>query len=162
MPSSPDHDDRWLLDRMAEAVAALDPMPPRVLDAARGAFDQRDPAVSQVAELHTDSALDPPVGLRDAHGHDLAPRYLVFRRAGLSLRVEVTARSGRRDLVGEVTPWEGTGPLRVCWPGGQCDGTVHAAHAGGGFVVRDIPAGPVRLVFPGAAEAVVATSWICL
>lgn len=160
MPASPDHEDHWLSERIADAVAALDSAPPEVLSAARSAYDLREPAEAvRIAELREDSAVQPSTGMRGPSGFAEEPRYLEFGGAGLAVRVEVTAREDRRDLLGEVAPAEGVTAVLVRWPQGRSGQPVHSA---GGFAARDVPAGPVSLVLYGPAAAPVVTDWLCL
>jgi len=143
-------------DDLRRVVAAVDPVPGPVLDAARVAFTWRT-VDEELAALVADSAatLGLTAGVRSAPG---GPRLLTFEAPSLAIEVEVDEEGGRR-LLGQLVPPQ-PGEVEVLTP----DGAVVAVIADplGRFLAEDVPAGPLRLVVTGPGGLRVATSWTTL
>jgi hypothetical protein len=121
----------------------MDPIPPLLDDAARGAFAWRT-VDEELAELMRDSAeafSEEEAGLlvRGAHG----PRQLSFESPRLGIELEVTATGPRsRRLEGQLLPPE-TATVTVERPGE--DGVSVQADDLGRFVLDGMRAGVVRV-----------------
>jgi hypothetical protein len=159
-----DQDDREdLMAALRDAAARHDPVPDRVVQAARAALTWRT-VDAELAELVDDSALTAG-GVRSASGG----RLLTFDAPACGLVVEVTSTGDRRRLVGELTT-----PGRAHVAVTPARGPEHHEHTEdavgtttderGRFVLDDVPPGVVRLVVARseASPAQVVTSWVSL
>ncbi|GLU48075.1 hypothetical protein [Nocardiopsis ansamitocini] len=115
--------------------------PERVLAAARAAYRMRRPGI-RVAELISDSAENPPNGLRHPIGRTAGPRMLSFGVPGLLLRILVEVRGEGHDLSGQLDP-AGRATVELRWADLR---TEHAIGPDGAFVLRVPGPGPVSLV----------------
>lgn len=143
------NDDR-LQSILAEALAASDPMPGWLLQAAKEAFVWRT-IDAELAELVFDSQRD----LAGVRSEDTATRQVTFRSPGVEIEVMLLAEGGRR-LVGQlVPPQSATVELRH----GE---TVRegATDPLGRFSFSDVPAGPIQLAIATAQGGHVVTDWM--
>lgn len=152
-------DDETLMNELRDAVAVIDPVPGRFVDAGRASYGWRT-IDAELAELEADSALAGPAGVRS--GPD--QRLLTFRSPTVAVELEVTGHADRRDLVGQLVPTRGGAPahggtVEVRWPGGQ---SLARTDLVGNFVAKDIPAGPVSVLCRFGDAAPVTTSWVSL
>ena len=148
-------DDEMLLGRIAEAFAAVDPVPAWVRDAALAAFAARLPNVT-LAELSADSAEGVPVGagVRGPHG----PRLLVFTGPDVTVEIEATGEGAEREIAGRLVP-PTPADIAVRHPRGE---VAAQADRAGHFVVPGVPAGPISMVFVLADASSIVTSWVRL
>jgi hypothetical protein len=148
-------DDTPLLDGLRRVVELADPVPERVLAAARGSLTWRT-VDAELAELAYDSMLEArgEALVRNAETH----RALTFEAPGLSVELEVGASGAERRLVGQLVPPQ-PAAIEIRHPGG----TIAAdADDLGRFSADAIPAGPVSLVCRRAGGGAVATDWLVL
>jgi hypothetical protein len=153
-------DDDDLVQALARAIQASEPVPAEVLDAAKASFTWRT-IEAELAELTFDSVSDADelVGVRGPGG----PRALTFEHDDVVVEVEVTEDAGRRTLVGHVTPAavdsmelhqaSGTEPVRL------------EADSFGRFRIPGVAAGPFRLLCrfgQGASSPVMLTPWVTI
>jgi hypothetical protein len=148
-----DHDDDILLDELRALAQVHDPVPERVLAAARGSYTWRT-IDAELAALVYDSALDAEAlaAVRSAE----TVRLLTFETDELAIELEVTAVDGRRRLQGQLVP---PGP-----------GSVELRHGGGtleleadevGRFAAEVDAGPISLRCRRERDrAVVETEWV--
>src|SRR5437016_4164158 len=106
--------DDLLIDELRSVVAGLDPVPDRVLAAARGSFTWRTIDV-ELAALAYDSVMDEE-RLALVRSGDEA-RLLTFETQELSVELEVTVVGRQRHIVGQLVP--------------PSAGVVELRHAGG-------------------------------
>jgi hypothetical protein len=146
-------DDLSLLARLREAYAELDPLPPDVLGAARGALAWRTND-AELAELATDSLTESSV-IRSA-----GPRLVSFEAESLTVQIEVSCTGGNRRLVGQLAP---PGPARVSVRSARGEHTVEVDDLGR-FTAEGIAPGPVSLLcrLPDSACRPIMTSWIAI
>jgi hypothetical protein len=136
----PDGEEAALLERLRALVESVDPVPPRVQEAARAAYTWRT-IDAELMELARDSALDrseEPAQVRSAGG----ARLLGFDAGALSIELEVTTGPRLRlQLVGQLVP---SGPAEIAVE--HREGTARTeSDAFGRFLVEDVSPGPVRL-----------------
>jgi hypothetical protein len=153
------HDgDGALIDELRRVVELVDPVPARVLDAARASFTWRT-IDAELAELAYDSMLEASrEALVRASG---AGRVLTFDSPGVSVELEVTSVGSTRRLLGQLVPPQ-PAAIEIRHPAGMV--TVDA-DALGRFSADGIPAGPVSLVCrltDGAPPKTIATDWLVL
>lgn len=141
--------DDELMAMLEDALAPEQAVPPDALAAARSAYNWRLPE-DRVADLLFDSADYPvPAGVR---GSTAGPRQISYQSDDLLIECEV----GAGVLVGQLLP-----PTQL---------TLELVTAGGGrrrvdvddrgrFVVRPLPAGPIRL-HCGQEQNDVFTPWL--
>lgn len=141
-----------LLDRLGRVLHRVDPVPDLVYEMGRAALRTRR-LDEELAELVRDSAAEPAAlsGVRGA-GED---RLLCFESPRVEVSVEVTARDGRRMLLGHVIGAD-AGP--VVLESALGDRTAYA-DSSGFFALDDVPAAPFRLRLTADGTAVV-TSWV--
>lgn len=147
-------DDELLLELLAAALQASDPVPDHVLAGARGAVAWR--TIDQdLADLVFDSATE-PTGVRDRS----SSRQLTFRTDDLEIEVMLVDPVGRR-LVGQLVPPRATD---VSLESTSADGPVtQHADAHGRFTFDGVVPGPVRLAVSGVDGAPdVLTDWVVL
>jgi len=142
--------DDLLSDRLRAIGATADPVPQLVLDSARAAFALRDLDAS-LAELVRDSAESSLAAVR-GDGED---RLLSFESGDVTVEMQVSETGVRRDVVAHVSGAT------------LADATLDTLGASralptddGVLVVRDLPAGPLRLRLTTTAGAAIATSWV--
>ena len=141
-------DDR-LLQELASALDATDPVPERFIEAAKESFTWRTIDI-ELAELVFDSAEAELVGVRGAD----ATRQVTFQAPGFEIEVAIIS-DGTRRLVGQVVPaHEGTVELHF----GE-EKIVTAADSLGRFSFEDVPLGPISLRLELADGAIVQTAW---
>lgn len=138
--------DDMLLASLRTAAALREPVPPTVLEAARGAFSWRL-LDAELAELVADSALE--LALAGTRG-GRESRLVTFEvPGGTALELEATRVGGRIRLVGQVVPGR-PGTAEVQHPGGSTSVDVDEI---GRFAAHGISPGPMRvklrLVTPG-------------
>ena len=141
---------------LRRAVAQADPVPARLLDAAKGALAWRT-IDADLAELVFDSLTDSDeTALVRGSG---PARMLTFQAGGLTIDLEVTGPAGSRGLTGQLTP---PGPARVeVRQGGRTRRTE--ADDLGRFTADGLQAGPVSLRCHGAGGTggpPVVTDWV--
>lgn len=151
-------DEDTLMETLSRIAATVDAVPEHVTAAARAAFEMRALDAGLAALVH-DSADEPALaGVRDA-GTDRLLSFEFPAAAGstpISVEMQVgTLPEHRRDVVGQVAG----GPMRSATLD-TAAGSRDIAVDDGLFVVRDVPAGPMRMTFTTAAGARVVTSWV--
>lgn len=148
--------DELLLRRLAAAITDRDPVPDQTF--VHNALDLRVPH-AELAELHADSALDPPAGLRSQTGGDSSPRRLDFHCQQLRVQIEVTNQGRRRDIAGNVHSSPPVTSVEIRWPSGY---DLRCVADSGDFSTPAVPAGPLSVLCHRPGAAPVATSWICV
>jgi len=146
--------DTELTEELRQIAARIEPVPPRLLQAAVEAFTWRT-IDADLAELVFDSlADDRETALVRGSQHD---RLLSFRAGDLAIEVEVGTAGSARSLIGQLDP-----PQRA---------TVDIRHSGGvvtlqadelgRFSADSLPVGPVslRCALAGTGPPVV-TEWV--
>jgi hypothetical protein len=146
--------DDELLAELREIAAETDPVPERLLDAARMAFELRD-LDAMLAQLVHDSAVDAPAMAIRGGG---AERILSFAVRALAVECQITARGSRRDLLGQLVGGRAE-EMDVQVTGSVTTVPVNDA---GRFSVRGLPAGPFRLRCRLADGTGLVTSWAAL
>ncbi|MEO5877277.1 MAG: hypothetical protein ABIS86_12370 [Streptosporangiaceae bacterium] len=139
-----------LLDLLQQAFEQLDPVPASVYTEAMGAFAWRNPDAA-FAELVAD-AQPAGAGLRGES------RLLSFSGTGVGVELEVSGHGPHRELVGRLAP-AAPAELSVRHRGGELVAEVDPA---GHFLVPEVPAGLVMLVFRLADASSIVTSWVRL
>jgi hypothetical protein len=131
-------EDTELEEELRQVAAQVEPVPPRLIQAAIDAFAWRT-IDAELAELTFDS-------LSGQHETALVrgsrqDRLLSFRAGDLSIEVEVTAAGPARGLTGQIVP-----PQPASVQIRHREGTVTvAADELGCFSADSLPAGPVQL-----------------
>ncbi|GAA1573422.1 hypothetical protein GCM10009789_28650 [Kribbella sancticallisti] len=145
-------DDERLIEDLAEAVHATQPLADTIAAHAEGALSWRtiDEDLLQ-ASLTFDSSLEAAAGIRAEPGQT---RLLVFTSTPLSMELEVT----QDEVVGQILP-PGPGEIHVETP----DGTEYSVstNESGFFELPSLPADAVRLRCDTATGRVV-TDWVRL
>lgn len=129
---------------------AFPPVPERTLALGHAAFGWYAPGAT-LAAVTSDTA-EPPPGVRGAPARDGGPRTLTFGGPGVGVEIEVRGR----EIVGQLMPPAGAEVL-LRSPGGDRGTRTDEA---GGFVLVDVPSGPVSLLFRLGDATSVVTSWI--
>jgi hypothetical protein len=145
--------DDELLDVLAHAVGAAEPVPPHVVAAAKSAYTWRT-VDAELAELARDSPqeTDRLVGVRSTQ----APiRSLTFEVGALTMEVDVTGEG----LLGQLTP---AVAAEVAVESLAGISVSVAADEWGFFALRPAPSGLVRLRFTAAGTGPAVTPWIRL
>ena len=149
-------DDDLFLEELRALAAEGDPVPERVLAAARGSFTWRT-IDAELAELAYDSALDTE-RLTAVRSADTA-RLLTFEAPELTIELEVTSVEGRRRILGQLVPAR-PGTIEIRHPGGLLE---LQADARGRFTAEDVEPGQVSLRWRGDdAAAAVMTEWVTI
>ena len=144
--------DDDLLELVARALRAADPVPDRVLDGARAAWTWRT-IDEELAELVFDSAAE----LTGVRSEDTA-RQLTFRAPGMEIEVMVTDEATRR-IVGQLVP---PGAFTITLLVGDA-ALAETTDRLGRFSFDAVAPGPVRLVVADPdGTAVVTTEWVLL
>lgn len=150
-----------LLGELGGLLARLDPVPPQVLDQARRLLCWRSVDV-ELAELAFDSLLDREVALAIRSGEEsiLEPRMLGFDATvdgtDLSIEVEVSTMDGQCTMIGQLSP---AGADTISVQAGDGEVVDVPVDEVGRFLLRPVPAGPVRLRVVHAGHAV-QTTWV--
>lgn len=147
--------DEGLVDELRALAAGADPVPLRVLEAARLSYSWRT-IDAELAELAYDSVMDDErlALVRSGEG----PRLLTFECPQVTVEVEVTAVGGTRKLVGQIVPERGA-EVEVRHKGGVV--TV-AADDLGRFSAEGVESGPIglRLRLGGRPALAIETDWL--
>jgi len=142
--------DDEMLELLGRALRTAEPVPDRIVHAARGAWTWRT-IDEELAELVFDSAVESS-GVRS---EDTA-RQLTFRAPGVEIEVMVIEGGGRR-LVGQLVPPQVATVLLA-----TDDGVVEqSADALGRFTFDSHGPGPVRLTVRTDGGSV-STEWVLL
>ncbi|WP_433048912.1 hypothetical protein [Dactylosporangium sp. CS-033363] len=147
-----------VLSSLRDIAGRRDPVPPNVLAAARASLAWRDPDAA-LAALTRDS-LDRLIAVRGGVRGG-SPRVLTFFSGALTIDVQVTARAGTVDVVGELAPVVAARVV-VESPAGSHE---TAADDEGRFRVDGVAPGPVRLRCEPEIEGAfvpVRTEWVQL
>lgn len=145
----PDDD---LLEVLGRALDTADPVPDRVMHAARGAYTWRT-IDAELAELVFDSAAE----LTGVRGEDQA-RQVTFQAPGVEIEVMVIDGSTRR-IVGQLVP---PAEMRIELSGGDRVASTRSDHLGR-FGFDEVQPGPVRIsVLGDGDEPAVHTEWLLL
>ncbi|HEY0934298.1 MAG TPA: hypothetical protein VGD91_11210 [Trebonia sp.] len=145
-------DDRRLLDDLAGALRATEPLAGVIAEFGKGAYAWQTVDRDLLrASLSFDSALEPAVEQRSDSAD---ARVLTFTASPLSLELEIMPD----QVAGQIVP-PGTGEIRV----ETADGVTFQVEAdeAGFFVLPGVPHGTVRLRCDTAAARLV-TDWIRL
>ena len=150
-----DLNDDELMAELAAAVEEEAAVSDRRRDAARAAFTWRT-IDAELAELLHDSALDAGAAVRSASGADGGPRMLSFRRAAVTLEVEVDGQ----EVLGEVVEDGGdaTGPATVTLQRPDAEDRTTETDASGFFRFDGVGPGSVRFVVARAGWSLT-TPW---
>jgi hypothetical protein len=143
--------DDQLLEWLNQFAVLSDPVPERLLAAAREAFSLRE-LDARVAELVHDSVVDTPA----APVPDLRSRMLSFESGDVAVECAVTAYASRRDIYGQLVG--GNAQVVDAEVAGRAAVTVRV-DANGCFGVRGLASGPVRLRCRLADGTTLVTSW---
>ncbi len=143
--------DDQLLEKLAEALEAADPVPEAVLDAAKAAFTWRT-IDAELAALVFDSAAEDLVGVRSAE----VTRQLTFSTPGVEIELVVLSETSRR-IVGQLVPPQ-TAEITLHYE--DEERTVRSDSLGR-FTLHDVPTGSVRLTCTLEDESgpVIQTEW---
>jgi hypothetical protein len=156
VPMMSDKEYEDLLAELRVAGLVIDPVPERVMFAAKASLSWRT-IDAELAELTYDSALDDD-RLSLVRGATAA-RMLTFSAGELTVDVEVEGTDGEIRLIGELAPaQQATVVVR------HADGTTEVeTDEDGRFRTGVLPAGPISLNLRLAAGgATVQTEWITL
>lgn len=143
--------DDELMAELAEAVAEEAAVSDRRRAAARAAFTWRT-VDAELAELLHDSALDAGAAVRSGAE---SPRMLSFRRAAVTLEVEIDGESVLGEVIDDAG---GDEPATVTLQRPDADDRTVAADASGFFRFDDVAAGSVRFVVARAGWSLT-TPW---
>ena len=151
MDERPDDDE--LLDALAAALEAAQPMPASAVELARGAWDARA-LDAELAELMSDSLLDTEAAV--ALRADAGPRLLSFTAGTTSIELEIEPGTGGAHRVDGLLVPVGTArvSLEGAGPGMRAD-----AGPDGRFAFDGVPAGVVRLRVEPVAGSAVVSAW---
>lgn len=142
-----------LLAELRNVVDRADPIPDRVVAAARASFAWRT-IDTELAELVADSSLAGS-GVRAAE----AARLLTFEADGVEIELEVAETGSSRRLTGQLIP-VGAAQVTIRWGDGSLE--VRADDLGR-FSAEGIPATTVSLeILRARAEHPVVTSWVAI
>ena len=144
--------DAALLELVAEAIGAADPVPDHVLAAARGAVAWR--TIDQdLADLVFDSSFE-LTGVRDPN----AARQLTFRSDDVEIELMLVDSTQRR-LVGQLVPAMAT-TVRLESTETHVE---HTTDRFGRFSFDGVQTGPVRITVPATAGGrAISTDWMLL
>jgi hypothetical protein len=143
--------DDELLELLGQALRGADPVPDRVLAAARAAWTWRT-IDQELAELVFDSATE----LAGVRSEDTA-RQLTFRAPGVEIEIMVVDAATRR-IVGQLVPPQ-EASVRIT---GEAGGQARETDRLGRFDFDDVPPGPVRLSVRATDGTTVTTEWVLL
>ena len=139
-----------LLDDLRRAFERIDPVPDSVYAEARAAFAWRDPDAA-FADLIADHQ-PAGAGLRGE------ARLLSFSGTGVGVELEVSGQGPVREIVGRLDP-AASAELSVRHRAGELFAAVDQT---GHFLVQEVPAGLVMLVFRLPDTSSIVTSWVRL
>jgi hypothetical protein len=145
--------ERELLANIRNVFEEFDPVPPEVMQAAKGALVWRTSG-ADLAELTADSRADSgPAG-------GGSPRLVGFEAEALAVEVEIAEAGEARRLIGQLVP-PSAAQVTVRSTGGEQ--TIEADELGR-FVAEKVPPGPVSLLCRLAAAPYrgVVTAWISI
>lgn len=146
--------DDALMSRLARIFAQIDPVPKRVVEAAKASATWRT-IDTELAALKYDSVLDRDewVGVRGG-----GSRWLSFTSPSVTIELEVlTGRPGK--VVGQVER-AGTGLVEVCYPGTTVPVETDAV---GQFSCPTVHPGPMSVrVTDDATGTVTQTEWVVI
>ncbi len=145
--STPRSDDSLIAD-LRRGLAAVDAVPPAVLDAAKAVLTWRT-IDAELAELTFDSAAERELAGVRSDGDEV--RRLTFSSRTLTLEIEV---HGGVRLVGQVVP-----PQRAALELRSPDGSLFTEADELGRFAFDVPPGPSSLVCRAADEVTITTDW---
>lgn len=131
-----DRDDA-LLEELRHVIRVVDPVPDRVVAAARASLGWRTFDDDLAELLHDSSAEAALTGMRA----DERERVLSFGREHLALEVEVSGTGSARTLTGQVTP-AGPGQVEVRHGAAVLTAVIDDR---GRFGIAGVPAGSVSL-----------------
>jgi len=142
--------DDELVELIAHALDADDPVPEHVLEGARAAFTWRT-IDTELAEMVFDSAHE----LTGVRSED-TDRQVTFRAPGVEIEVMVV-ENGTRRLIGQLVPPSET-TVELVGADAVYSSTTDRL---GRFIFDELAPGPVRLVVLGADGArIVQTEWV--
>lgn len=147
-------DDDELMAELAAAVAEEAEVSDRRRAAARAAFTWRT-IDAELAELLHDSALDAGAAVRSGSGAE-GPRMLSFRRAAVTVEVEVDGTTVLGEVIDEHDGDAAPATITLQRPG--ADDRVAEADASGFFRFEDVGPGSVRFVVARAGWSLT-TPW---
>lgn len=153
-----DDDDDDLLDRLRAVVSQVDPVPARMIAAARASYMWHT-IDAELAELAYDSDIDAGDGalVRSAGGE----RLLAFESPALTIELEATQTGAAGRVLGQVIPPQRAG-IEVRHSGGVT--AVDADHMGR-FAAGELAPGPVSIRCRAAgtgSATVVDTDWFLI
>jgi hypothetical protein len=157
---TPHRDDDALVADLSRLAARYDPVPAKVVTAARQSFQFVESCDwdAELATLTYDSSLDDhdTRALVRAHG----TRDLTFEASQLTVELQVRAgrSGGPRQIVGQLVPAQ-AGRIEVRHPEGSF--TVEVSPRGR-FATDAAPAGPMSLRCTGSDDAVTTTEWVTI
>ncbi len=146
--------DEQLLNRLAQALDAAEPLPEGMIDAAKATFTWRT-IDAELAALVFDSATEELAGVRSTD----ATRQMTFRTPGVEIELVVVSETSRR-LVGQLVPPQAA---EIELHHEDETRTVQSDNLGR-FTFHDVPVGSVRLTckLTGEGETTVQTEWIII
>jgi hypothetical protein len=147
--------DDHLIEELAAAIAAGDPVPAEVNAAAKASYTWRT-VDAELAELVYDSAVEELAGVRSAEG---TARQVTFRAPGVEIEIAILS-VGTRRLVGQLVPPQ-RADVELRW--GSESRTVPSDELGR-FTFDDVPVGPIslRCSFGEEDAPVIQTDWMLL
>ena len=149
--------DELLLTELRRVALLLDPLPTRLVHAARESLTWRS-VDAELAALLSDSALEDERAalVRSTAGL----RAVAFESSAVTIELDVVAAGSRRTLVGQLVP-PAPAAVEVQTTGPR---TSVDADAQGVFRFEDVPSGQMRLRVTGHpdADGPVETSWITI
>lgn len=135
--------DDELMAELAAAVEEETAVSDRRRAAAKAAFTWRT-VDAELAELLHDSALDPGAAVRSGSADADGPRMLSFRRAAVTLEVEIEGDAVLGEVVDEDSDTDAPAVVTLQRPDAE-DRTAET-DASGFFRFADVEPGPVRFV----------------
>jgi hypothetical protein len=149
--------DETLLAQLRGAASVHDPVPVRVLAAAKASLTWRT-IEQDLASLAFDSSVDASPVLVRGPGSPWEEQLLTFETERVSVDLQVTVRGEGRRLIGQLAP-AGVADIEVRSPAGVVVTT--RSDELGRVPALDVPAGPLslRIQFPGQPVAIV-TDWV--
>lgn len=134
--------DDELIERLR---AALPPVPPHLVALGTAAFNWFAPGARLATAAYDRDEV--PAGVRGG-----GPRLVTFAAPGIRVRIEV----GEREIVGQLMP-VADAEVTLRSPRARLGTRTDAA---GGFLLPEVPEGPVSLLFRLPDATSVVTSWI--
>lgn len=144
--------DDELLAALSQALAATDPVPDRVREAANAAWTWRT-IDAELAELTFDSAV-----MATGSRGEVIDRQLTFRAGDVEIELMVTDdRMG--SIAGQLVADAPARAMRLEWAGRQQSVAIDEL---GRFQVRTVPSGPLRLALVLDDGRVVTSDWVTI